>query len=258
MNNYYFWVPIYKEIAKKLIPYRENRKKLIKIIYKIKNDPDNKIALNSIPGSLEKNELKLTDIDPFTFFACFNGGISAQRKRDRFLKVLKSELNLSSNIPEEYKGIPVLDANIIRFFDRKLKNIEKDINRLWKLFLEAVDGSGIEDINENLFNKILNMKGVKIAKFTIALYWIKPDKYISLDKKNIKYLKDKYNINATDINSYSQYKELLMELNSKVLNEGLTIPSLSYIAHRNFKNEIKYWKISPGEGAWNWENCYEN
>jgi len=260
MSENYSWIPIYKEIAEKLIQFQGNHEKLVETIYKIKMDSENKIELNSIPDGSEGNgtNKKLTDMDPFTFFACFNGGISANSKRDRFLKLIKSELNLSSNIPKEYKGIPVLDSNIIRFFDIKLENVEKDINRLWKLFLEAVNGSSIGDIGEKLFNRILNMKGIKIAKLTIALYWVKPDKYISLDSKNIKYLEDKYNISAKGIDTYSQYKELLNELNINVISKKLTIPQLSYIAHRTYKNKINYWKISPGGKAWNWKNCFNN
>lgn len=65
------WVPFYKELAKKLIPYAGRSGELVQIA---------ETSLESLGFSIDwlqdKNAIgkkqKLSEIDPFTFFAVFN------------------------------------------------------------------------------------------------------------------------------------------------------------------------------------------
>ena len=59
------WAIFYKELAKKLLNFQNNRDDLIEIIKKIYEVTDIKFP------TLERNN-ELTDIDPFTVFGLFN------------------------------------------------------------------------------------------------------------------------------------------------------------------------------------------
>ena len=63
--NQFDWVDFYKELAEKLLKYKDNRKELIK---KIQNIYD--VAGLNLPKLDSDN--KIYDIDPFTVFGLFN------------------------------------------------------------------------------------------------------------------------------------------------------------------------------------------
>ena len=52
----------------------------------------------------------LEEIDPFTFFANFNRPITEKNKA-RMWELVKSELNLNSEIPRDYFGLPLFLQN---------------------------------------------------------------------------------------------------------------------------------------------------
>ena len=64
------WIPFYKELAQKLLAFRDDRNPLIEWIY------------STIDGNLithlkdAPDGRKVSDVDPFTVFAIFNRGIS--------------------------------------------------------------------------------------------------------------------------------------------------------------------------------------
>jgi len=105
MPEKFTWIPIYQEIAAKLLSYKNNRKELINIVKQL---GDNYVKTISLTDRDENDkEIDLEDIDPFTFMSNFNRGLKDEH-RISMLKKLKEIWNLHSSLPEEFTGIPVL------------------------------------------------------------------------------------------------------------------------------------------------------
>jgi hypothetical protein len=51
--------------------------------------------------------IPLSEIDPFTFLASFNRGITEENRREDW-SFLKSRWNLKSPVPDDSHGIPVM------------------------------------------------------------------------------------------------------------------------------------------------------
>ena len=69
MGSYQFeWIPFYKEVAREMLSYKQNRKDMLKWIYE-------KINEHFVSYLHDSNKERLTDIDPFTVMGIFNRGI---------------------------------------------------------------------------------------------------------------------------------------------------------------------------------------
>lgn len=57
------------------------------------------------------------------------------------------------------------------------------------------------------------------------------------------------------IRSVSQLAQAIIDLETRdtVLQDGLNLPPIS--GDENLEGTVRYWKISPGEDAWNWQAC---
>jgi len=214
MKKQFTWIPIYKEIANKLLSYKNNRKELIEIVEEL---GDNYIKTISLTDRDENDEvIELEDIDPFTFMSNFNRGLKDEH-RISMVEKLKEIWKLHSSLPEEFTGVPVLFIAKGWLFSYKKERNENDIDKLWQLFEEAVKAESIHDINKESFNDCLQIKGVK-ANITIGLYWIKPDMFIPLDNYTQNYLKNNFNIthnlNIEQI-LYQGYLSLIQEIKQK-------------------------------------------
>lgn len=95
----YNWIPIYKEIADKVFGYEHKHADLFTII-----DDLHKKDLPIIPMSDKdgKGEITLAEIDPFTFFANFNRGIT-DKNRTHIIEYLKAFWNLDAEKAQSEK-----------------------------------------------------------------------------------------------------------------------------------------------------------
>ncbi len=75
-RNQFDWVDFYKELAGKLLQYKDNRQKLIAKVRKIYETTG-----ISLP-TLEKDN-QIVDIDPFTVFGLFNKSGSGQKAQKK-------------------------------------------------------------------------------------------------------------------------------------------------------------------------------
>ena len=100
------WVATYKEIAAKLIAYRDRQQELINILANLQERGLPTIAL--LDKNKKDEQIPLTEIDPFTFFADFNRGITT-KNRIGIIRALKELLGLTSEVPIDFTGIPVVN-----------------------------------------------------------------------------------------------------------------------------------------------------
>lgn len=181
------WPKFYMEFADILLTYKNNRKSIIDKIQKIHYD----LGINLL--KLEEddlgNEFLSEDIDPFTVFALFNRNLMDEN-RISIIKSLKNEFSIKSDIPTSFKGIPILDSRYVRFYGFKNKRGIDDINNLWNLFENAINYSKNISILEKFiyyYDLCVNQKEIG-WKITIALFWIRPFDFISLDGNNRSFL----------------------------------------------------------------------
>ena len=189
MNNKVEWFVFYQEFAKKLLDYKDKRSELVKLVTDVFND------IQDLPlPKLEQNKV-IEDIDPFTIFALFNKQNQKAGNKVKIIISFSKILGISSNIiPSSFKGIPCIHPLNARFdqFNNEERS-PKDINLLWELYTSVCLFSS-DPSQENKeqfilkFNNVINMKGIATSKLTMALYWIDPKVFLSLDETNRFYL----------------------------------------------------------------------
>ncbi len=215
------WIPFYKELAKALLVNKDNRKPLVDWIY----SELSQVSPNSLVNYLKQGDgSKIIDIDPFSVFAIFNRGLKLENKID-FLKKFKEKFSLTSEVPENFEGIPTVNSMRAFFFSWEDNN-DQLIHDLWELFENVV----LEKDISQIFDKVIS-DGVARNSLTMILYWISPYQFISLDDRNRSYINtlgfpDKYpNLD------YNQYSKLIKEIKLKMNDiHCSTFPELSYKA----------------------------
>ena len=217
------WTNFYMEFADKLLD-KNNREKLIEKIMSIGF---------GIPKIIYEY-----NIDPFSVFGLLNKGYTKQNKIT-IIKSIKDEFKIKSEIPKGFSGIPASNPTNAYFFNPN-GNVIEEINNLWEFFEVAINYAE-NNTNENRQNFIekynkINIKGTKF-KLTMGLFWIRPFKYVNLDKTNREFIKAKLPDYAKYIKNFPNGKEYL-ELCDKLLEdiknndcEFKNFPELSHYAY---------------------------
>ena len=239
MDNKFTWTPLYKELAKALLRYKENRTALVEWIYEDLSKVTNANGQSLVTYLKQKDGSRITDIDPFSVFAIFNRNTS-WGNRTELLNHFKKKFGLASDIPTDFNGIPTVDARRSFFFSWKSDN-NKVIHDLWHLFEDVISD---HDISE-AFGQVLK-NGMPKYSLTMCLFWVYPEKYLALDSKNRSYLNSFGFPNEFSKFNYHDYSDLLTQVQKKI-NIG-DIPSFLDISFRawteaastNYIPKLKY------------------
>jgi len=226
MKPQYTWIKFYKEMSKALLAYRYKRKELVEWIY---NELGNVVGNNgkSLVNYLHKKDgSKIDDIDPFSIFAIVNRQIKEKSKIE-LLKLFKQKLNLQSELPADFSGVPEMFNQNAFFFAWDDTNYNR-IEMLWKLFEKAINNADISTEYNNLYNT-KNIKG----RITTALYWIRPDRFLSLDKLDENYIKKLSNnaISVDNASSYQQYEDIIQQVKNLKDKEGNTFNNFAELSY---------------------------
>ena len=186
----YDWIDFYIEFATKLLPFKNDRKSLIRKIYAVYN-----IAGISVP-KLESGD-EIIDIDPFTIFGTFNKEIT-NANRIAILNGIASEFGIAANVPGNFDGIPVLNNLKATFYGFKDGRKANDIDNLWSLFevALALADNDTED-NRQKFSEAYDKVHDQLCirwNITMGLYWIRPYTFINLDSRNRWFISDAQNM----------------------------------------------------------------
>lgn len=231
-NNLFTWMPIYTELAQRLLSFKDNRHDLMDLIY------NNNVLKQYTSYLHQQNGQPLNDIDPLSFMGIFNRGNSFENRKV-MLSEIKAVLNLSNDVPEDFDGIPVLDnrKSFYLSWDNEAM-VSKSCSNLWDFFASFM----ADDLKEQDFNDLLNQNGIGLAMITIPLFWCKPNDFLSLDSRNVKYL-NSYGINI-QINDFTSYKNLLKEVKNKMSIGNIrekSFTEISYNAWKQKKHLVCYW-----------------
>lgn len=172
------WIPLYKELATRLLDWETRQPELIALLEKIRDDEF--VVTPLIDKDAQGSRFLLKEIDPFTFFGTFNRNTRPEHRLG-ILAAVKEHLRAESELPKDFDGIPVLFGLRSWFIPFQESRKADDVARLWTVFRLALSDAPFE-MPEFLeaFDRALEVKftGNKLA---MGLFWIRPDYFLSLD-----------------------------------------------------------------------------
>ncbi len=181
------WVPIHLEAARKLLEFRDRSGELVELLQRM-HDEDLK-ALPIMDKDAAGNEFPLEAIDPFTFLANFNRGVTDTNRRALW-DFLKREWNLASPLPDGFPGIPLANLQNSWLMPFLPKRDEDHIPLLWQFFEHILDARP-ETLDTELMDRCLGKKKVGMAFLTMGMFWARPDVWVAADGKNVEFAKMK-------------------------------------------------------------------
>lgn len=242
VKSYLNWVEFYSMFANKLVSYKNNRSELIEKLQKVFDN-------TSLDFPRLEEDGSVVDIDPFTVFAMFNRGI----KNDNRIAILVGiaiEFNVTTDVPTEFDGIPVVNNLSVCFFAWKKDRNQNDINNLWDMFemaIEYADTSSDESKSRfiDIYDKVIKQKCVK-WNLSMGFFWIRPYSYINLDDRNRQFICDKDNMPDSFLSIFPELKKKYIPNGEKYLAlcaEGVRLFNIDSFEYHNFP-ELSYnaWK----------------
>ena len=175
------WVDFYKELADKLLYYRDHRPELVKKVQDI-------YEITGINCPKLERDNQIQDIDPFTVFGLFNKSSMKESNRVKIISVIAKLFYISAPIPASFISIPVLNNQNATFYTFLGERENGDIDELWQLFAAALSYADhpTADLRAELsiyFDRAIQKKGNGNSKITMGLYWIAPDSFLNLDQR---------------------------------------------------------------------------
>lgn len=239
MDSKFTWVPLYEELAQALLRYKEDRTELVEWIYEDLGKVTRADGQSLVAYLKQKDGSRIIDIDPFSVFAIFNRSTSWEN-RTKLLTHFKKKFRLTSTIPSDFNGIPIVDARRSFFFSWKSDN-SKVIHDLWQLFEMVISD---HDISE-AFDQVLE-NGMPKYSLTMCLFWICPEKYLALDSRNRSYLESFGFPNEFPKFNYDEYSNLLAKVQKKINNGDIPCSSfleLSLFAWKTATTTPNVWLV---------------
>lgn len=176
---------------------------------------------------IEKFDLKWKrkSLDPIHVFASINGYTLNHEKRIQRINILFRLLD--SNFKEEYKEINFDGCPAPITLQMIGARNENDQNKIWSVFNDVMTKSQKAAID---FVQVKSWFGLDVRSFTIFLFWIDADNFLSLDK-NTEAILSKYEKIKKFPKSYKEYKSLLTKENTNLYR------LLAYVAIDNSQLE---------------------
>lgn len=181
MNKNFSWIPLYQELAQKLISWQDRQTELITFLEALRSEGYVITPLSD--RDQDGARFLIKEIDPFTFFGVFNRGIRHDQ-RVAILGRIKEFFDLQNDLPEDFDGLPILN-NLKSWFIAYLPARQmEDVSKLWRVFQLGLGSAPLKDpdflaaIDEALAVKQTNVN------LTMGLFWIRPDTFLSLDQHN--------------------------------------------------------------------------
>ncbi len=231
------WIPIHREAAKKLLEFEKRQDELLALLKRMQDEGLKVIKIQD--ENPKGRTVPLREIDPFTFFATFNKGITEQNRVANWT-FLKKAWKLKSPVPEDFLGIPIANNMKSWWFPYQYNRDARHIPTLWKLAAQALDKAP-EDIDQTIFDRCLDFWGTAVTNLTMGLFWINPDAWLAVDSVNQAYLKH-LGIDQK-VTDFASYQKLLKTYRQKV---NLPIPEFSHKAfvHKD-KDELSLKEEAP-------------
>jgi len=219
------WIPFFRELATKLLGWRDRQPELLALLRAIGKS---RVPMLNLEDKTTTGAQPLDVIDPFTFFAAFCRTIRDDN-RAAIVAQVKPYLGVEAALPTDFDGFPVVDNQASWFFPHSRDGRQPDdIPSLWDLFAQAVE-HGPSGVNPATFERCLNVKGVGLAKLTIALFWVRPDAFLPLDRLTREHL-DRAGITVPTRVDWGAYIKLLERVRTTVGSDPAAISNAAFTA----------------------------
>jgi len=229
------WKPIYSELADVLQAWRSRQSELIAILHAA---GEQGVPVSTLQDVDKKgNKFPLQVIDPFTFFGFFNRGLKKEH-RIKLLTIIKDNLGLKSPLPTDFEGIPVMFPQRTWFFSYQKDREPDAIDTLWD-FAKAIVEQPPEAVPAELFARTLALQQVGLPYLTMGMFWMRPDQYLAVDKRNRALLK-KGGIEP-DISDWPSYLNFLKQVKNQNPASSWAELSLKAYQEDNGGGEQGYW-----------------
>jgi len=96
------WIPIHREAIHRILEYRQNQNELLAILREMEQQGLKVISLQD--EGANGQTIPLAEIDPFSFLATFNRGVTDNNRRDNWA-FLKSRWDLKAAAPTDFMGM---------------------------------------------------------------------------------------------------------------------------------------------------------
>ena len=185
-SKLFTWVPLYQELADKLLAWQGRQDELIQFIESLREQ-----GLTVTPLSDKKvnssEKVPIKEIDPFTFFGIFNRQIKDE-SRLGILAEMKKFFDCKSELPSDFVGIPILNNQKSRYVNQQITFGKKCVPKLWRVFEIALSENPLENLEfAPAYDDALSIKGVNI-NLSMGLFWIRPETFLNMDRTNRDYL----------------------------------------------------------------------
>ncbi|MDO6644086.1 McrB family protein [Acinetobacter guillouiae] len=193
------WAPFLVDLSNQLLAYKQNRAALVAKIKIIAEKQNLSYLLNK----------ELNDICPFTVIGMINRQMTIPN-RQAIAADLAKALSLESELPADFDGIPLLNNMKSWFFSFEEFQQPNDIQNLWDFFELSISFADGEDTAQakqefiDSYDNLLRQKGIG-WNITMALFWIRPWDYVSLDGSSRKFIEEELKVKIP----YSGFKKTI-------------------------------------------------
>lgn len=233
------WTQFYQAVADKLREYQNNRTELLNAVLEHSNDHFDYLRQYKFSDG---STGPLEDICPFTVLCTFNRLHLDDQAKRKTANDVASILNVNLPTPYKFYGIPVLNGSAARFFLFTKDGELDDIEKLWKLFINALNYSGNRNAETrrsflSSYDDALKIKLVK-RKLSIGLHWARPMDFVPfdintrniIDELGITPSKTSYNLNG------AQYLKYIDELTKQFRDNNFPFRSFPELCFGKSQN----------------------
>ena len=289
-KNQYDWVDFYREFASILLDYKNRRDELIEKVVAI-------FDMTGISMPTLERDNQLVDIDPFTVFGLFNKKLTDENRMN-ILAAIAELFGVKTAVPTSFDSLPVLNPQNATFYYFVDQRGAEDIDDLWSLYESALAYAQSPTAENRKamsrdFDLVINKKGNGNSKITMALYWIAPDVFLNLDRRNRWYIYGSGKMPAafvkqlpkteskmaaakyfeiiealkrylqSDESPLKDFKELSFEawVYSEQVNKAKSEEKEKYSPAALADEDVqrnRYWIYAPGKGSYMWDEFYDS
>jgi len=177
-------------------------------------------------------------VDPIHLFASFNASNLTEENRIKKINLIFKILASASR----YQIIDFLGCPTPRMIHINAPRRDDVTAEIWDVFINVMK-NGRSALSQVVFSRFKSWYGIDVPSFTIFLFWIDSDHFLSLDKNTVNYLMNREIIN-TEPKNYQEYRALL-ENSDLGEYRVLSITALGYKPIEKIKESPNIVKAKP-------------
>jgi 5-methylcytosine-specific restriction endonuclease McrBC GTP-binding regulatory subunit McrB len=239
IKDEFSWVETHKQLTEFLKTKENSQNELIQLLKSVGISP-----FNDKSGEGD-HDTELKEIDPFTFF-CYIYKYGSKRRLG-YLQKIAEILNIT--LPKGESGIPSAQAQKVWLFPYEYERKNNEVKRLWSFFQKVISNN----VAENDFQDVLQIRSTGKTKLTEALFYVNPEKYLPINGPTKPFISEVLGLNPK-FDTFQDYLQLLE--NIKTQND-LPFYELSYEAWKwnDQRKKINYWIFQGNPKVFDFETA---